>query len=252
MENRQLFLLGGYDLEMLTICKVLNERGLMVKDNALQWNNAYLSKYQDELEQYGNAPSWTIYGIELKEDIIVPSNYIRIDHHNDYSHKPSSLEQIMSILHIPLNRFQQLVATNDSAYIPGLQKIGATSYEIEKIRYEDRKAQGVTIEEEKQAEEAIKDKETYGDLIIVHAHSSRFSPICDRLYPYKRLLIYTDQELVYYGKDVDKLVTLYHVYIKEKRIFYGGGVNGFLGTVKGAFTKEELKHIIQQIKLHYR
>lgn len=250
MENKQLFLLGGHDLEMLTISKVLNEKGLLVKDNTLQWDTACLSKYQTEIEQYGNTPLWTIYGIELKEDIIVPSNYIRIDHHNDYSHKPSSLEQIMFILHLPLNRFQQLVAANDSAYIPGLQKAGATSFEIENIRYEDRKAQGVTIEDERLAEEAIRNKEIHEDLIIVRATSSRFSPICDRLFPYKKLLIYTEQELMYYGEDINELVTLCQAHIKEKRVFYGGGANGYLGTVKNAFTKEELKYITQQIRYY--
>ena len=41
-----LFLLGGHDLEMLTIRNVLDAHGYTYVDHQLQWNNAKLSSYQ--------------------------------------------------------------------------------------------------------------------------------------------------------------------------------------------------------------
>ena len=250
MIQNQLFLLGGHDLEMLTISSVLKENNLLIIDHSLQWNNAYLSQYETEIKQYGNLSTWKIYGIELQEDIEIPNNYIRIDHHNDFSQNPSALEQIMLMLNQPLNRLHQLIAANDAYYIPGMQRMGATLAEIEHIRYEDRKAQGVTLEEEEISEKAIQENnEICGDLIIVQAYSSRFSPICDRLYPYKKLLIYTNEELIYYGKGVSKLVAKYRNAVLNKKMFHGGGESGYLGTIKGAFSQEEIKQIVNQIKI---
>jgi len=50
MHTMKLFLLGGYDLEMLTIKQLLEGRdGCMVADKRLRWDNAALSAYQQEL-----------------------------------------------------------------------------------------------------------------------------------------------------------------------------------------------------------
>lgn len=65
------------------------------------------------------------------------------------------MEQVASILDHPLNRYQTLVAANDKAYIPGMLEIGASHEEINLIRQEDRKAQGVIEDDEKLAQEAI-------------------------------------------------------------------------------------------------
>lgn len=73
---KTLFLLGGHDLEMCTIKDMLLEAEVVCFDASLQWNNAYVSAYQKELEQYGADDSeWTIYGVELQEDIPHPYNY---------------------------------------------------------------------------------------------------------------------------------------------------------------------------------
>lgn len=251
MANK-LFLLGGHDLEMQTIAGILKEKGLLFSDFSLSWNNAYLSQYRKDLELYGNNPSWIIYGIELQEDIAVPNNYIRIDHHNDYSEHLSALEQIANLLHLPLNRYMQLVAINDKAYIPGMIEAGATPYEIRNIREADRKAQGITDTEESLAEKAIKENcYTVGKMIVVHALSSCFSPICDRLFPYISLLIHTDSEWMYYGKGADCVSLLFEKDITAGHIFYGGGSNGYVGTVEKVYTPAVLQEMVERIKNTY-
>ena len=251
MEVQGVFLLGGHDLEMNTIAKLLEERHLIYKDRSLQWHDAYLSQYKQDILSFIGKPQYQMYGIELQEDISLPNNYTRIDHHNRYAGLPSALEQVALLLNCSLNRYQKLVAANDKGYIPGMKSIGATPEEIQQIRLEDRKAQGVTEEDEILAEKAIENnKEILADLVIVRAYTSRFSPICDRLYPYERLLIYTDQELMYYGKDSSLLVDRFVDRFSAGHMFCGGGKDGYLGTKRGAYLQEELQQIINQIKTH--
>ena len=53
LSSQKVFLLGGYDLEMLTIKQMLEERGdSVVIDKHLRWDNAKLSKYQLVLKSY--------------------------------------------------------------------------------------------------------------------------------------------------------------------------------------------------------
>lgn len=147
----RIFLLGGYDLEMQTIRELLDKLRIDYVDKKLGWNNALLSEYRDILDEYADKPDCTIYGIELKEDVPPPSNYVRIDHHNDFIDRPSSIEQVLSVLNITPDRHQQLVGANDARYIPGMLALGATRQEVDEIRKADRKAQGVTDEDERAA-----------------------------------------------------------------------------------------------------
>ncbi len=137
--QHDIFLLGGHDLEMIEIGIMARKAGYTVLDKNLTWNNANLSAYAAQL----NEKDYFV-GIELKEDITTPKNYFPIDHHNENSHKQSSIEQVAKMLGIELTRDQQLVAANDSRYIPGMIAMGATPEEIADIRLRDRKAQGVT------------------------------------------------------------------------------------------------------------
>ena len=82
-KETKLILLGGYDLEMMTIKQMFEGiNGYVVADKHLTWSNALLSAYQQEINDF---PNYDIYGIELKEDIPLPDRYHRIDHHNDFS-----------------------------------------------------------------------------------------------------------------------------------------------------------------------
>ena len=244
------FLLGGYDLEMLTIKRMLEERdGYIVLDKQLRWDNSLLSAYRNELDYYTESE---IFGIELREDIPIPINYHRIDHHNDWADKPSSLEQVAEILGETLSPYQQFVAANDKGYIPALRALGASEEEVDDIRRKDRAAQGVTAEDEALAEKAIAENLSIcKGITVVKAYTSRFSPICDRLYPYQCLLIYTDAEWMFYGEGKAKLATLMANEINHKKVFHGGGANGYIGTVKNAYDKTEIEQFVNKLIKQY-
>lgn len=246
MEKR-LFLLGGHDLEMLTVRTLLDQNDIPYKDHALSWHNACLSSYRKEMEE-ALAEGYSIWGVELMEDIPPVPHYHRIDHHNELVHLPSALEQVAALLSVPMNRYYQLVSANDKAYIPGMKQMDATSEEIESIRRADRAAQGITPEEELLGEKAVNQHATlWGDLWVVQAQCARFSPICDRLYPYSRLIIYTDAEWVYYGKQANRIVTLFQEDYHRDKLYAGGGENGYVGTVQGAYSPTELQTMVNQI-----
>lgn len=247
MSEQLFFLLGGADLEMQTIRDVLVRQSIPFADHHLRWDNALLSSYRKELQEVKDGQ--TVYGLELREDILPPICYRAIDHHNGLSSLPCALEQVMEILQLPMNRYEQLVSANDKAYIPGMLSLGATSEEIATIRLADRKAQGVTDEEEQLAEIAIADnKEIVNGLIIVHALCSRFSPICDRLFPYQKLLVYTDSEWMYYGEESTKVCELFSNELAEGNLFYGGGEQGYVGIKQNIYDKNEILKMVDQIK----
>lgn len=251
--NKRIFLLGGSDLEMTTIKNLLVNAGEQFETHDLRWDNAKLSSYEKTLEEYGNSPDYQIYGIELNEDIPNPDNYVRIDHHNDFANKPSSLEQVATLLGLEMDRHMQLVAANDSRYIPGMIKLGASREEIDDVRRADRAAQGVSEDDdERLAEESLKScRGDASNLYVVKSLTSKFSTICDRMYPYRRLLIYNDDVAEFYGEGVNDLTSLFKSELDAKKMYHGGGDSGYLGTVSGAYSKEEIAGIVDKIRTHF-
>lgn len=250
MVMKRIFLLGGSDLEMATIKELLNQYKEIYFDKQLLWQNARLDAYREELDRFGDQPDIQIYGIELREHIssMCYGNYRLIDHHNALSANPASIIQVASIIGHSLTPYQQLVAANDSGYIPAMQQLGATAEQIKEIRRLDRIYQGVTEKDEKLAELAILyHLEQHGSLISVKTELSCFSPICDRLYPFDNLLVYTDKEWVFYGQGVEKIKSRYAKQIKEGCLYYGGGERGFLGAVVDAFSPEEIIQMKNEI-----
>ena len=247
IKDQFFFLLGGADLETQTIREILIREGISFADHHLRWDNALLSSYRKELQEVKEGQ--TVYGIELREDILPPVFYQAIDHHNGLSSMLCALEQVMEIMQLPMRRYEQLVSSNDKAYIPGMLALGATSEEIATIRLADRKAQGVTDEEEHLAERAIADnKEIVNGLIIVYALCFRFSPICDRLFPYEKLLIYTDTEWMYYGEESTKVRELFSDELAAGNLFYGGGEQGYVGIKQNVYNKDEILEMVNRIK----
>lgn len=268
---KQVFLLGGADLEMQTIKNILENHKLHVEDKKLNWSDARLSAYADELKEY-SSEEYRIYGIELQEDgsSILPENYVRIDHHNDLQDRPSALEQVAEIIGHKLTDEERLIAENDKGYFPAMEKfLMENSPEMSKeerrakmddIRREDRKAQGVTPEEEQEANE-VRTKneiERIGNLKIVKVSDKtfHFSAICDNLYPYDRLVVYRESmpELCYYGKGAMRvysdLCSRFFVSEDDRKCctYCGGGQDGYWGIKKDSVSKELLCDIIDWVK----
>jgi len=227
-----LFLLGGYDLEMLEIKNLLlayqkqNSNSIEIADKELAWG-ARLSNYQEYLNKADQYQ--TIYGIELTEDIETPNNYVAIDHHNELANRPASIIQVSELLNIELDRWQQLVAANDSAYISGMLKIEATEKEIEAIRKADRQAQGVTEEDEAQAKIDVENGNWRNDVFVIETKLKRFSPIADSIWKIDKKIIFNETDINYYGHNKTLLVDAFSNMIKQNKAYHGGGEKGYFG-----------------------
>lgn len=262
------FLLGGHDLEMDVIKQILTQEQIPFFDKQLQWG-AKLSSYEQILKQYASKPDTEVYGIELEHDVDTSSmrNYHRIDHHNEMSAQPSSLEQVLQLLGIPMNRYHRLVAANDVGYISGMEKINATKDEIIAIRRAERRSLSISEAEEQEAKQDIEKLRVVNDLLVVETSISHFSAICDLLYEskyqypnqYKNLLIYTEDEATYYGRLVPVLrkktfekelqpveVEADGVVRKLHKMYYGGN-DGYLGIAKGAYERDVFYQYINRI-----
>ena len=244
--QNHIFFLGGYDAEMLSIKKILEQYNLTFYDQNLSWG-AKLSDYDKELRTLPLDKIPVL--IELAIDISHSSNAIIIDHHNQDETKKSSIEQVADLLGIKLNRWQQLIAANDKGYIPALECLNATKDEINKVRKVDREAQGVTEEEEKLAEESIKKNLTIENgITVIKSLTSKFSPITDRMYgKTNQLLIYNSSELSFYGSGKEQLIKKYENHISKKKAYYGGGDYGFFGFEKGVFSEKEIENFKKEI-----
>lgn len=245
MKKDKLFLIGGKDLEMQEIKKILEQKGEFIIDKNLSWG-AKLSDYADEIE---NNKDKKIVGIELKKDIDISQKYIEIDHHNENSNKESSIEQIADFFKIKLNRYQKLVAENDKGYIPAMIKCGATKEEIEKIRSDDRKCQGVTSEDEKLAKKSIEEnKKKIKGIVIIKSLTDKFSAITDRLFSEREIIVYNEKELNYYGENTYKLWETYSEEYQNKdkvEVYCGGGKNGYFGFI--CDNEKEIKKMVDKI-----
>ncbi len=247
-----LFLLGGPDLEMEAIGELLKQHGYVCLDAGLGWGNASVtayegSKHAEEIQQ-ASEQGITIVGIELKGKPALWQNYVLIDHHNENEDKPSSLEQVANLLDITLNRAQQLIAANDSGYIPALREIGASEEEIRDIRKRDRQAQGITEEDERLAKKSIDENLTAeGITTVVRALTSHFSSVGDRLAWHQSLLIYNEKKLVYYGRHRDVLIQAFSEHLKTEKAYHGGGIRGFFGFDEKAFSTREIQDLKRRV-----
>ncbi len=184
------FFLGGRDLEMETIRNLLEaEAPGRFSDNGLCWG-AKASDYAEDILRR-RAMGFRPVLIELEWDLgELPEDVVVVDHHASKAgmHMPGALRQVFTLLALPERRWSRrfaLVAANDSGYIPALQAAGASAEEIDAIRAEDRRSQGVTEDQERQAEQAVSRRQVLGDgaLIEVDLPHDRTSPVVDRLHP---------------------------------------------------------------------
>jgi len=206
------FFLGGYDLEMLTIRKLLQNTPLsLFFDKHLQWG-AKSSAYKDEIKttlSNGQLPVL----VELENDIeLSEEEVVFVDHHGKRAgkYKPTSLHQIFDMLALPRerwSRWHELVAANDRGYIPGMLEAGATHEEITKVRFEDRRTQGITEKEEREARESIKNSKILagGTLRVINISHAHTSCVSDFMQPglggagYKNLIVFSPKQVNFFG-----------------------------------------------------
>jgi len=242
----RIFLLGGADLEMQTIKEHLLAKGFKegidLFDKKLKWG-ATLSDYQEELEQFKTS---TIYGIELSEDITPPKNYQRIDHHNELSDNPSSLEQVLKILEQKPTRRDKLIMTNDVGHIEAMKCMGATKEEIESIRQEERAIAGVTEEDEVQALKEIECVEEKKGIYIIETTLETFSPIVDN-FEKRPLLLFGKNDLTYYG-EIGFLKENYKEALEKNEAYHGRGYFGFDSKYVALQTAKKLLEEILEMK----
>jgi len=235
--------LGGQDLEMLTIKAILRKEKINFFDKGLAWG-AKLSSYKNELEKFSD--DYTIYGIELEEDVELPENYKRIDHHNDFSDKEASLLQLLTLLGKKPTREEKLIAHNDVGHIKAMECFGATKGEIADIRKRDRAIQGVTAKEEAQALEEITNIKEEDGLYILETSLEKFSPIVDN-FEKRPLLVYSQKSLTYYG-NISFLKEKYKEQIEKSQAYHGRGFFGFDSKYIGSISSNRLVKEIVEMK----
>lgn len=199
--NNMVFFLGGADCEMVAIRQILEAEGIAFCDKGLGWGAA-VSAYSEEIAAVVSEGKVPVL-VELAADIELPAGSIEVDHHNANANRPASILQVLSLIDKEPTRMQQLIAANDSAYIPGMLALGASADEIAAVRLLDRQAQGITSEQEAEAERALAAAEVNNGVIIVKMAHSKTATIADRLFdPNKeqRLLILSgDGESNFFG-----------------------------------------------------
>lgn len=226
MTKNYVFFLGGRDLEMLTIASILSESRQAVVDKDLRWG-AKASDYNAEIAQ-AVAGGQTPVLVELELDVAVPEGAVIVDHHGDRAGEEASILQVLSLLGIEPTRRQTLIEANDSGYIPAMLALGATAEEVAEIRLADRSAQGITFEQESEAERAITEAEVIGRLTVVRMAHSKTATVTDRLFDrYDQLIILSgDGEVNFFGRgDICSA-------LKEKFEGWNGGSG--LGQVGGS------------------
>ncbi len=175
-----IFFLGGADAEMVEIRKALEAAGAAYSDAGLGWG-AKASAYGEEIVKAA-AEGKTPVIVELEVDVDLPSGTVNVDHHGDRSSEPAALLQVLSLLGREPSRWQALVAANDSGWFPGLKAAGATPEEMAAVRAAERSAQGITPEQEAEAERALHAPvEEIGNIRIIRMSHSKTAPIGDAL-----------------------------------------------------------------------
>jgi hypothetical protein len=204
------FFLGGHDLEMLTIKDLLTEEKQAFFDKFLKWG-AKASDYEDEILQVlarGGRPVLIELELDLPE---LNHRLLFIDHHGeDAKEKPSALEQVFKLLALPESRWTRhldLVAANDVSHVRAMQQRGASQEEMKAVRHADREAQGITQEQEVQAQEAMRHLRVIcdGKLTVVVLPHNKTAAVADTLDKalggpgFENLLILSPQETNFYG-----------------------------------------------------
>jgi hypothetical protein len=254
------FFLGGRDLEMREIGKLLSRHAPnQLEDKGLAWG-ARFSDYHEELIaalRRGETPVIVELFDDLPLDVLDRSRIVIVDHHgDDAGHgRPTSIEQVFRLLNLPQRewtRWLALVAANDRAHVAGLRELGADPEEIAEVRAADRAAQGLTPADEAEARRALAARRQEGRLTVVETTGSTSSAIADLILPdlggpgYDRLLVTMPEEVAVFG-DGDAIAALAKRYPGS---YWGGDLPraGFWGMSLRSPRSGSLNSLIEQLR----
>jgi len=245
---KQFFFLGKQDAEMVEIKKILVDHNLPIKSKPFN-NRPRLSDYSEELKALTTDVQPVF--IELDIDIPYPDNSIIIEHHAYYHHKEnyknnayhtkSSLEQIALLVGTQLTYEQKLIAENDKGGINALKKICTWDNNIQRIRQYDKQCQSMTEQDEKDAEQSIKNQSVilYTHAILIHSLSeTSVIPIIDQCCePYHHIFIITPENHFYYYGTWEMTQLLKQVYEQNNQNLSFGF--GGIGQLSGYFEANQ-------------
>ena len=198
------FFLGGNDLEMQEIKKILSENGVPFEDKNLCWG-ASASSYAEEIQKAIDN-GFTPVLVELKNDISEDlfAKCLVVDHHDAYVGRPASVLQVLEMLNLQPTRQQQLIAANDSGYIPAMLEMGASRSEVEEIRRMDWQAQGISEDLVAEAMKAYEEKEIKNGVFVIEMEHFCFAPVTDAAFwdqPSQNILFrFREGRTLYFGK----------------------------------------------------
>jgi len=245
-----IFLLGGHDLEMMEIKRILitcgYQKDVHYFDKGLKWSNAVWSAYAEEIKEIKTInieqtekANFVIVGIELFEDDFLKKEeeWSLIDHHNELSDGPTSLQQLITLLnYTPTSndetRHLELIIANDRDGIAGLRLICATAAEIKKIRNEEAEIIAVenTIQQLFNSEEHNKNFRKENNVRIIKTSATAFYGLTDSLED-ANVIIYNNTQLFFSGTEAKKTVLNFFKSVSGLKFYYGGYHIGYIGTI---------------------
>ncbi len=242
-----LFLLGGHDLEMLTLRDLLQAHGVQFGDHDLAWG-ARASAYRADIDTALARGAQPV-AVELENDLPVDlaQHILWIDHHGDQAgaDHPCSLRQAFDLLGLPESewtRHFQLVAANDIGHIAVMRAVGASDDEMRAIRLAEFAARGICARHLEETCQALNQAEKpLLDLTVVrlpHDYTGTVTDMADPLFGGKGvtdILAIGPNEWGFYGSGARVQALAEHL---------GGWLGGALpGTgYWGQHTSEDLAH----------
>ena len=256
-----LFCLGGRDLEMVEIARLVEDHPTAaVIDAGLGWDKARASAYQAEIEA-ALARDMAVFLVELRNDLAaeIAEACHWIDHHGARAGAgaPTSIEQVFKALGLPArdwSRRLQAVAANDRGWIPELRSLGFSEDEIRALRAEDRRVQGTTPAEDELGRLAFEQMQMLhdGGLLLARLPHGRTATVADRLAlatpagePVPNLLIISPAEINFSGDG-----RIVQALARAHAASWSGGAlpaRGFWGSATPPAKEEQVIEIIGEI-----
>ncbi len=262
-----LYFLGGVDLEMQTIRRLLDDRRANYVDRQLGWGakaTAYETEIRDAVDG-GVVPVLVELDLDLEDE--AACHCVIIDHHGERASKdaPTALEQVTERLGITphefaKNRWWKLVAANDRGHIAAMRKLDppATDDEVRRVREADLSAQGVTAQMFNDAKEARSQIRVCaeGRLSIVSIDHDRTGLIAEVLEPffggpgYQNLIVHGQSQVAFYGNG--RIVLHLSQMVEDPtQSWFGGSLPdaGFWGAASSSLSFDVDAFVLSELSL---